>query len=62
MGRIKTKLVKGVTHKLVETHGEEFNDNFEDNKNKVSELSEIPSKKIRNIIAGYITRMKKRGA
>lgn len=61
MGRIKTKLVKGVTHKLMEAHGENFNSDFNDNKKKVSELSDVSSKKIRNVIAGYITRMKKRG-
>ena len=60
MGRIKTKLVKGVTHKLMDAHGEEFTTDFNENKVKVSEKCDIQSKKIRNVIAGYITRMKKR--
>ena len=61
MGRIKTQLVKSVTHKLIEEHGEEFTKEFGKNKTLVTEFADVPSKKIRNIIAGYITRMKKSG-
>ena len=57
MGRIKTKLIKSVTLKLFRMHREAFTESFEDNKKKVSEFAEIPSKKIRNIIAGYVTRL-----
>ncbi|MBC8500354.1 MAG: 30S ribosomal protein S17e [Nanoarchaeota archaeon] len=61
MGRIKTQLVKSVTHKLMKEHGEEFTEEFNKNKGLVNELTDVESKKIRNIIAGYITRMKKSG-
>ncbi len=59
MGRIKTQLVKRTTLKLFESYGKEFNTSFENNKKKVVEYVDCPSKKIRNIIAGYITRLVK---
>lgn len=59
MGRIKTVLIKRVAHKLMELHGNEFTDNFEKNKEIINKLVSTPSKKLRNIIAGYITRLVK---
>ncbi|MFH1770060.1 MAG: 30S ribosomal protein S17e [archaeon] len=59
MGRIKTQQVKRVTHQIVEIHGEELTNNFEQNKKLVDGFANIPSKKIKNTIAGYITRLKK---
>ena len=59
MGRIKTQLVKSVTHDLVEQRGDELTNNFEKNKELVDKFSNVSSKKIRNLIAGYITRLKK---
>lgn len=58
MGRIKTKLVKRATLELFRDYKDRFKDSFEENKKIVSELVNIPSKKIRNTIAGYITRIK----
>ena len=62
MGRIKTMLVKRTTEELLEKHNGEFSGDFEQNKQKVSMFINAPSKKIRNIIAGYITRIKRRQA
>lgn len=59
MGRIKTKQVKAITHDLQEKYGSEFKDNFEENKALVSSKLSGPSKKLRNIIAGYVTRLQK---
>ena len=59
MGRIKTKLVKGVTNKLVDRHRQDFKENFEENKKLVSKFADISSIKIRNVIAGYVTRLMK---
>ncbi|MBU0757806.1 MAG: 30S ribosomal protein S17e [Nanoarchaeota archaeon] len=56
MGRIKTKKVKKVTDELVRLHGDKFKEDFDSNKLLVSELATVPSKKLRNIIAGYVTR------
>jgi small subunit ribosomal protein S17e len=62
MGRIKTRLVKAITHSLLEEHRDSFSSNYEENKGKVTELTDIKSKKLRNIIAGYATRIIKAGA
>ena len=59
MGRIKTRLVKAITQQLLEEYRDSFNTEFTDNKVKVSELTDVKSKKLRNIIAGYATRIMK---
>jgi small subunit ribosomal protein S17e len=59
MGRIKTQLIKRVTNELMDRHGEEFTKDFEKNKELVVKFVSVPSKKIRNIIAGYVTRLVK---
>lgn len=60
MGRIKTTLVKRVVRKLLAGHGKEFKKDFEQNKKIVEKFADIPSKKLRNNIAGYMTRLKKK--
>jgi small subunit ribosomal protein S17e len=60
MGRIKTKMTKRVALRLVKEYRSQMRDNFEDNKKIVDELADVPSQKIRNIIAGYITRIIKK--
>ena len=59
MGRIKTTLVKRISSDLMERHGQQFKTSFEDNKVLVAELADIPSKKMRNVVAGYVPRLKK---
>jgi small subunit ribosomal protein S17e len=59
MGRIKTKSVKRITEELISLHAEEFSEKFEDNKPIVEKYTDIPSKKLRNIITGYVTRRAK---
>lgn len=59
MGRIKTRLVKSITHSLLEMYKDRFSTNYEENKVKVAELVSVRSKKLRNIIAGYVTRIMK---
>ena len=46
---------------LMREHSTEFKDDFTHNKEAVGRLLELHSKKMRNIIAGYVTRMKKKG-
>ncbi len=57
MGRIKTTIIKRTAKQLVEKSSESFEKNFEANKKKLG--STMPSKRMRNMIAGYITRIKK---
>jgi len=59
MGRIKTQLIKRVSNKLMKEHRDEFKRDFDENKKIVEELVDIPSKKLRNGIAGYCTRLAK---
>ena len=59
MGRIKTQMTKRISLTLFREHGNEFKKDFEENKDIVARFADIPSKKIRNIIAGYITRLVK---
>jgi small subunit ribosomal protein S17e len=57
MGRIKTQLIKRTTMKLMKSYRKSFTKNFDENKKIVQELLNFPGKKIRNIIAGYATRL-----
>ena len=59
MGRIKTKLIKRMTKELYELHGDKFAVEYKANKLRTNQLVKTPSKKLRNIIAGYMTRLKK---
>ena len=56
MGRIKITAIKTLANELIEEFGDRFSDDFEKNKTVLNEIKEIKSKKVRNILAGYITR------
>lgn len=60
MGRIKTTFIKHLTNKILAEHGDKFTDDFEKNKEILAEILEIKSKKIRNKVAGYITKIMKK--
>ncbi|MBL7058976.1 30S ribosomal protein S17e [Candidatus Pacearchaeota archaeon] len=55
MGKIKSKMVKRAA-KAFEEKGVEFNEDFEKNKTILGD--NLPSKKIRNQMAGLLTRIK----
>ena len=57
MGRIKTSLIKRTSKQLVEETPESFSKDFEQNKKSLGNT--MPSKRIRNMVAGYIARIKK---
>lgn len=59
MGRIKTQLIKRTTLKLLGAHRESFTKNFDENKKVVQDMLSDPTKKLRNVIAGYATRLVK---
>mgnify|MGYP001149239139 CR=1 FL=1 len=61
MGRIKTQLVKRVSHEMIDGREDKFTTDFNENKKVVDSMADVPSKKIRNIIAGYVTRLIKKG-
>ena len=59
MGRIKTLLVKRIAEKLVKMHAQEFSAEFEKNKEMVEKYTNVSSRKMRNVIAGYTARLVK---
>jgi small subunit ribosomal protein S17e len=59
VGRIKTKKIKRKTKEVFAQHQDKIATNFDENKNILKEKYTIPSKKMRNVIAGYCTRLKK---
>ena len=60
MGRIKTSLIKRKTKELLGSYGEHFATDFSQNKQQTNKYVSVKSKKVRNIIAGYMTRLKKK--
>lgn len=60
MGRIKTTFVKKIGRDIYETDPERFTEDFSHNKQVVSEMADAKSKKLLNIVAGYVTTLKRR--
>ena len=60
MGRIKTVPIKRITHELIKLHPGSFTDNYEANKAVVNKMIIVQSKKLRNSVAGYLTRLVKK--
>jgi len=57
MGRIKTQLIKSTTEEIMSQHRDKFTSDFTKNKVILERVAILPSKKIRNVMAGYITRL-----
>ena len=60
MGRIKTKLIKRLTYQLLAQHKEHLFKTFAENKPVVAADLSGGSKKMRNVIAGFVTRKMRR--
>ncbi|MCS7099602.1 MAG: 30S ribosomal protein S17e [Sulfolobales archaeon] len=59
MGKVYTSLIKRTARKLLEMHPGEVSEDFERNKELVSKYVDVKSRKLRNQIAGYLTRLVK---
>lgn len=59
MGRIKTQLIKRTARKLFNKYQDQVKMNFGENKAVVTNFLENPNKKMRNIVAGYLSRLAK---
>ncbi|MFQ6064582.1 MAG: 30S ribosomal protein S17e [Candidatus Bathyarchaeia archaeon] len=57
MGKVRTELIKRVAQELMERYPDKFSADFENNKRLVESFTTVSSAKIRNRIAGYITRL-----
>ncbi len=53
---IKPSYTKNLGEELLVKHREKFSGNFEENKHAVAEVAAIDSKRVRNRVAGYISR------
>ena len=60
MGNIRPSFIKIRAIALVEQHGEKFTEDFDHNKRMVQQLTDVDYKKLRNWIAGYVTRYRQR--
>ena len=58
MGNIRHTYIKRVALELLRQYPDSFTDDFLQNKKKVSELTDVSTSKMRNRIAGYVTRRK----
>eukprot|EP01147_Barroeca_monosierra_P000846 gene846-4118_t len=60
MGRVRTRTVKKAARVIIEKYYTRLTLDFDTNKRLVEEFAVIPSKRLRNKIAGFITHLMKR--
>jgi len=60
VGKIRPTYIKRISEDLVKKFPDKFNTDFEHNKNMVRELADVYTATMRNRIAGYVTRTKKK--
>jgi len=59
MGKVRTEMIKRISNTLVDRYERSFTTEFEPNKQFLKEINLDVSKKLRNKIAGYVTRIMK---
>ena len=57
MGKVRTDAVKKISREMIKRYPDRFTTDFEENKKSLEPLLKIPSIRLRNRIAGYITRL-----
>ena len=60
MGRVRTKTVKRGAKVLLEKYYQRLTNDFHTNKKILSEVAQVPTKSLRNKIAGFATHLMKR--
>jgi small subunit ribosomal protein S17e len=60
MGRIKTQQIKSKGDDLFALHNKDYQADFSQNKLLVGKHAVVRSKKLRNVLAGYLTRKAKK--
>ena len=60
MGHVRTKTVKKAARVIIEKYYTKLTIDFDTNKRIIEEIAVIPSKPLRNKIAGFITHLMKR--
>jgi small subunit ribosomal protein S17e len=56
LGKVKTEQIKRVGKELLERFPNKFTNNFDENKKLVDTLTQGTTTRVRNQIAGYVTR------
>jgi small subunit ribosomal protein S17e len=59
MGNIRPTYIKRVAIELVKKYPDRFTADYQHNKRMVEEITDVQSVKMRNKIAGYLTRYRK---
>ncbi len=57
MGKVRTEQVKRIARELLDKYPNKFTADFENNKQFVTEFTNISSTKLRNRVAGYTARL-----
>jgi len=57
LGNVRPEKIKRMARELIKRYPGKFTTNFEENKKILSSIAFIPSNRLRNSIAGYITRL-----
>ena len=57
MGRVRQTYIKRLARDLVDSN-KDFSEDFDENKEILSETQEFNSKRLRNRVAGYVTTLK----
>ena len=57
MGKVRPEKVKKIARELVKRYPDKFSTDFESNKKSLASIVSIYSPKLRNLIAGYVTRL-----
>lgn len=60
MGNIRQTYIKRVAIELVKNYPDEFTSDYNHNKQRVAELTDVSTKTMKNRIAGYVTRYRLR--
>ena len=60
MGQVKNLFIKNLARELVEKYPDKFSEDFQKNKEELEKLIKLESKKIRNLLAGYIVHILRR--
>eukprot|EP01103_Thecamoeba_quadrilineata_P001580 TRINITY_DN11423_c0_g1_i1.p1 TRINITY_DN11423_c0_g1~~TRINITY_DN11423_c0_g1_i1.p1 ORF type:complete len:143 (+),score=34.53 TRINITY_DN11423_c0_g1_i1:21-449(+) len=60
MGRVRTKTIKKASRHIIEKHYPRLTTDFQTNKKMCDEIADIPTKRLRNKIAGFVTHLMRR--
>ena len=56
MGRVKSVAIKTLGDDILREHSDKLSPDFEKNKKALEKITEIKSKRTRNVLAGYISK------